>query len=248
MSMSGQLQGCLLKIEEKEVQLQILKQKIEGTCLLTKEENAWKVITASDNAYVCCFELPPKKSSNKPHIAIEDYSQLFKVAHLPKVVSLPVDWLEKAVNVAEPSGNLAKTVRINACSDLLANNSNETLFEKLFVNSGKNAIKIDVPSVFIEISLTDTSSYIPAGLRILTDTRPNQYATLFNRSVKLGTVGESVTEIPFCDAEILSVRNGTFRLTLRSESEPLVVRGTLFNRSVKPVSYTHLTLPTNREV
>lgn len=225
MSMSGQLQGCLLKIEEKEVQLQVLKQKIEGTCLLGKEEDAWKVITASDNAYVCSFELPPKKSPAKPHAAVKDYSQLFKTAHLPKVVSLPVGWLEKAVNAAESSGNLANAVRISASSDLLADNSNETLFEKLFVNSGKSAIKVNAPSVSIEITLTDTSSYVPAGLRILTDTRPNQYVLLFNRSVKLGTVAENVTEIPFCDAEILSVSNGTFKLTLKSENEPLVLRG-----------------------
>jgi len=225
MSMSEQLQGTLIKIDEQEVQLQVLKQKIDGTCLLMKEEDAWKVITTSDNAYICCFESPIKKQTNKQQIVIDDYSQLFQLTHLPKSVSLPIGYLEKTVDMLDPSANIGKVIKISASSNLLEGTTNETLFEKLLVDKGKNTIIINPPSASIEITLNDTSNYLLVGLRILADANPKQSVIVFNRSVNLGTIAENVTEIGFCDAEILFAKNGTFKLMFKSDNEPIILKG-----------------------
>ena len=223
--MSEQLQGTLIKIDEQEVQLQVLKQKIDGTCLLMKEEDAWKVITTSDNAYICCFESPIKKQTNKQQIVIDDYSQLFQLTHLPKSVSLPIGYLEKTVDMLDPSANIGKVIKISASSNLLEGTTNETLFEKLLVDKGKNTIIINPPSASIEITLSDTSNYLLVGLRILADAKPKQSVIVFNRSINLGTIAENVTEIGFCDAEILFAKNGTFKLMFKSDNEPIILKG-----------------------
>eukprot|EP01022_Parablepharisma_sp_SALTPOND_P013981 TRINITY_DN187_c0_g1_i1.p1 TRINITY_DN187_c0_g1~~TRINITY_DN187_c0_g1_i1.p1 ORF type:complete len:2353 (-),score=249.06 TRINITY_DN187_c0_g1_i1:7282-14340(-) len=229
MSMSNQLQAILLKIEENEAHIQVLRQKIEGSHLFhTKTKGFCKILTPSDDAYVGSFAPVlngPVSKKSQFLVKSGEHAKLLEKSRLPHSVSLPIDHLEKAVNVLDPSVNLSKKIKVNGTINLLVGKDHLALFEWIILGRGGNQFPVGIPPVSVDISLVDTPDYVIAGIRVLAETGPKQFVNIFNRKVPLGTVAKNVTEIGFCDAEILSIENNTFSFTLEAEETPIKLKG-----------------------
>ena len=96
--------------------------------------------------------------------------------------------------------------------------------EWLILSRGNNQLPVGNPPVTVEISLPESINYVIAGIRIMGETAPKQTVTIFNSKVPLGTVSKSVTEIGFCDAEILSIQNNKITFSIESEDTQLKLK------------------------
>lgn len=225
MSMAGQAQGVLIKVCEKESYYQMLRQKIESCFLFTNKKSLHRVLTLSEG-YLGSFAPSISSGAGKNAqslVKTTDYARFLEISQLPQTVSLPVDYFERAVNVIN-SSSLVKKVKIGGSIGLIVGNDTSALLEWLILGRGNNQLPVGAPSVSIEVTLGD-SDYVMAGIRILAETAPRQFALLFNRRVPLGTVSKSVTEIPFCDAEILSIENNKLTFVLIAEETPIKLKG-----------------------
>jgi len=237
LSNSSQLAAFLLKIEENDAHMQILKQKIEGVQILEPInpsigiKNTKKILTPSDDAYVGCFALndpvlPPvsmlKKALNV--YKLHNDAKLIDKGRLPSNVSMPFDHFEKAVSILDPTVNLSKKVKVNGTISLLVGKDNVALYEWLILGRGGNQFPVGIPFVTCEITL-DAPDYVICGIRILADTAPKQFCSIFNRKVQLGNPTKNISEIGFCDAEILSIENNMISFKLEAEETPIKLKG-----------------------
>jgi len=225
MLMAVQPQGVLIKICEKEAYYHVLRQKIES-CFFLTSKNVNRILTLSEGflgSYLPAITSHSK--STQSSIKANDYAKFIEISHLPQTVSLPVDYLEKATNILNTTTNLAKKVKIGGSIGLLVGNDAVALLEWLILARGNNQFPVGAPSASVELALTDASEYVIVGIRILADTAPKQYIHIFNRRVQLGTVAKNITEIGFCDAEILSIEDNNISFVLTAEDSPIKLKG-----------------------
>ncbi len=226
LSSGSQLQAVLLKIEETETSVQLLKPKIEGVLVITGKTGTKKVLVPSDDAYLATF-IPQIAESRKQLVRVSAGGvrvKLLEKERLPQSVTMPFDFFEKAMNVTDPSVNLMKKIKLSGTMNLLVGKDNLALFEWLVLGRGGNQFPVGIPPVTLDITI-DNNDYVIAGVRIMAETSAKQYVGLFNRRVQLGQNVKSVTDIGLCDAEILAIENNTLSLVLEAEESPIKLKG-----------------------
>ena len=228
MAQGSQLQSVLIRIDEKETQLQQLKPKTEGIQVFNnKKRNLKRILIPSDDAYLTTFSVlgGEAKDNNKSFAfgKLPSVSKFLEKSKLPQSVTMPIDYFEKLSSITESSLNLAKKIKIGGGICRLVGEDNSALIEWLVLGRG-GELSVGLPPVSFEITL-ESNEYIFAGFRIIASTAPKQNVVLFNRKVPLMTSSSSITEVPLCDAEILSIENNTLCFNLEAEEAAIKLRG-----------------------
>lgn len=227
MSQGSQLQSVLFRIDENETQLQQLKPKTEGIQVFNiKKKNAKRILIPSDDAYLTTFSiLGVQAKDNKPVANGKplSVSKFLEKSKLPESVTMPIDYFEKLSSVTESSLNLTKKIKINGSICRLVGEDNNALIEWLVLGRG-GELSVGIPPVSFEITL-ESNDYIFAGFRIIATTAPKQNVVLFNRKIPLISSSNSITDVPLCDAEILSIESNTLCFNLEAEETAIKLRG-----------------------
>ena len=119
--LTGQLQAVLIKIGEKECYLQSLRQKIDGCYLCTSSKGLHRILTpcsSSFGAFIPIINSSVNKNDELKNKVV-NHSKYLEISHLPKAVTLPIDYFEKTNNVIDSSLDLAKQVKVGGTIGLL---------------------------------------------------------------------------------------------------------------------------------
>ena len=227
LSSGPQLQAILLKLDENEISLQVLKPKIEGILVVSgKDKGPKRIIVPSDDAYLSTFlpQISEPTAKKQAAVRLGEHVKLIEKERLPQSVSMPYDFFEKAVNATDPSVNLTKKIKLAGTINLLVGKDNLALFEWLILGRGGNQFPVGIPAVTLDITI-ESNDYVIAGVRVMAETAPKQFVRLFNRRVPLGQTVKSVTDIGLCDAEVLAIENNTLNLSLEAEETPIRLKG-----------------------
>ena len=215
----SQIRPVIIQIEEKETTYQHVKNKADGIEIIqNKYGKPLRILVFNDESNLLTFSLKEAENvSINPSIIINDLqlSQLIDKAKLPHTVSMPIDFFEKGINIAD---TMSKKLRITGNICQVLGKDSAALIDLLVLNKEPAHIMLWQLHTNVDITLEDPD-YVIMGIRIGVEQSPKQFLNVFNRKLQIN----KSTDICLCDAEIFSIVNNTLKFSLDSEDTPIKI-------------------------
>ncbi len=220
----SQLSPVVLKLDEAGLSLQRIRGRAEDLHVFRNVDKKTYVSFLTDSSALVLFGAAEwEGKSVRPALTLEGpvVSKVISRAKLPTSVSMPVDFFEAATNVTSTSA-LEKNVALTG-SIIDRCHKDEDTIHSLLTGRLNSPIVASSPAT-LQIGLRD-DAYVFAGLRVVADSTAKLNVSVFNRKVQTGQNLSQVTDIPFCDAEILSLAEPVLQLSIEAEGENIKLNG-----------------------